>query len=190
MKGRTTEGLECGLYGFINCGACPRRWRGLMESAVSPSRFLPCSSLRSNDKCLMNARSLFQRRLCFRSVLAGVLTTALALVHVLAASGIRCGDAMWRTAAILAPVPLAALVMACVSPAASSDDHSPVLERYMQASWKQQHISWCGQTQRHPTRATRLSWFPASSCVLRGLPCLSSACATLFTTGLRTDVRW
>ena len=38
---------------------------------------------------------------------------------------------MWRTAAILAPVPLAALVMACVSPAASSDDHSPVLERGM-----------------------------------------------------------
>ena len=38
---------------------------------------------------------------------------------------------MWRTAAILAPVPLAALVMACVSPAASSDDLSPALERSM-----------------------------------------------------------
>ena len=79
----------------------------------------------------MNARIVFEHRLFFLAVLAGGLTTTLALVHVLAASGLLLLSEAWRTAAILAPVPLAALVMACVSPAASSDDLSPALERSM-----------------------------------------------------------
>ena len=79
----------------------------------------------------MNARIVFEHRLFFLAVLAGGLTTTLALVHVLAASGLLLLSEVWRTAAILAPVPLAALVMACVSPAASSDDLSPALERSM-----------------------------------------------------------
>ena len=102
----------------------------------------------------MNARIVFEHRLFFLAVLAGGLTTTLALVHVLAASGLLLLSEVWRTAAILAPVPLAALVMACVSPAASSDDHSPVLERgmlYASIVEAAAHLMvWANATPSHP----------------------------------------
>ena len=83
----------------------------------------------------VNGRSIVDHRLRSRTLLAGVTTTALVLSGVAAIAAATQpphldADA-WRTAAILAPVPLASVVMACVSPAASSDDLSPMLERGM-----------------------------------------------------------
>ena len=106
-----------------------------MSNVVSP----PTVDHRVNGQPIVDRRvdgqSIVDHRLRSRTLLAGVTTTALVLTGVAAIAAATLlphldADA-WRTAAILAPVPLASLVMACVSPAASSDDLSPMLERGM-----------------------------------------------------------
>ena len=81
----------------------------------------------------VDGQSIVDHRLRWRTLLAGVTTTAIVLIACLAAvqQPHLDADAAWRTVVILLPVSLATLVMACVSPAASSDDLSPVLERGM-----------------------------------------------------------
>jgi hypothetical protein len=83
----------------------------------------------------VDGQSIVEHRLRWRTLLAGLTTTAITLAGlaaiVVTAQQPHLGADAWRTAAILLSVPLATLVMACVSPAASSDDLSPMLERGM-----------------------------------------------------------
>ena len=80
---------------------------------------------------VVNGREIVDHRLRWRILLTCLLATAITHVHVLAARPRFPTTEMWRTAAVVATFPLTSLVVACVSPAASPDDISPVLERGM-----------------------------------------------------------
>ena len=103
-------------------------------------------------------QSIIDHRLRWRTLLAGVTTTAIVLVACLAMAASAQQPHLdvdaWRTAAILVPLPLATLVMACVFPAASSDDLIPALERGMlYASFVEAaapSISWANAASLHP----------------------------------------
>ena len=76
-----------------------------------------------------SARAIVDDRLRWLAGAGGVLVLAICLVHTVAAPAEV--SPMWKTAAILVPAPLVSLIMASMSPAASSDDISPILERGM-----------------------------------------------------------
>ena len=84
----------------------------------------------SSPVSVVNGREILDHRLRWRILLLCMLATAITHVHVLAAQKHETAG-MWRTAAVVGTMPLASLVVACVSPAASPDDISPVLERGM-----------------------------------------------------------
>ena len=79
---------------------------------------------------VVNGREIMDHRLRWRILLTCMLATALTHVHMLAARPHETTE-MWRTAAVIITVPFCSLVVACVSPVASPDDISPVLERGM-----------------------------------------------------------
>ena len=81
---------------------------------------------------VVNGREIVDHRLRWRILLTCMLATAIIHVHMLVlAARPYATTEMWRTAAVILTVPMASLVVACVSPAASPDDISPVLERGM-----------------------------------------------------------
>ena len=97
-----------------------------MSAMRTPTRQAPPSPVG-----VVNGREIVDHRLRWRILLTCLLATAITHVQVLAARPRFRMTEMWRTAAVVAMLPLTSLVVACVSPAASPDDISPVIERGM-----------------------------------------------------------
>ena len=91
-----------------------RRRGGTMSAMRTPTRQAPPSPVG-----VVNGREIVDHRLRWRILLTCLLATAITHVQVLAARPRFPTTEMWRTAAVVATIPLTSLVVACVSPAAS-----------------------------------------------------------------------
>ena len=77
-----------------------------------------------------NGRAIVDDRLRWLAVAGGVLVLAICACHIVASQPLHLVSPghFTRVVAVMAPAPLVSLIMASMSPAASSDDISPILE--------------------------------------------------------------
>ena len=79
-----------------------------------------------------NGREIVDDRLRWIAAAGGLLVLAICSCHTIASQpGRDLVSPMWKTVAVLTPAPLVSVIMASMSPAASSNDISPILERGM-----------------------------------------------------------